>query len=108
MKELNMRMSIVLILCATAGCATISAGHAAYAKLTSAEKEDLRNCQTSIQQHQCGSNSRTVADDALATAMLGSSGGSAVCLNGLIAAYAESSDKKRWLIKNGCPRDMVE
>jgi hypothetical protein len=103
-----MRMSIVLILCATAGCATISAGHAAYAKLTAAEKEDLRNCQTSIQQHQCGNNSRTVGDDALATAMLGSSGGSAVCMNGLIAAYAESSNKKRWLIKNGCPRDMVE
>jgi hypothetical protein len=105
---MNMRVSILLVICATAGCATISAGRDGYAKLTAAEKEDLRNCENSLKQHQCGANSRTVADDALATAMLGPNGGEATCLNGLIAAYAESADKKRWLIKNGCPRDMVE
>ena len=103
-----MRLSILLACCATAGCATISAGHAAYAKLTAAEKEDLRNCESSLKQHQCGTNSRTAADDALATAMLGSGGGNAKCMNGLFTAHAESSNKKRWLIKNGCPRDMVE
>ena len=103
-----MRTFIVLFLCATAGCATISAGQKAYAKLTAAEKEDFRNCQPSLQHHQCGTNSRTVDDEALAEAILGSSGGNAVCMNGLIAAYAESRDRKKWLIKNGCPRDMVE
>ena len=103
-----MRVSILLLICATAGCATISAGRAGYAKLTAAEKEDLRNCEISLKHHQCGANSRTAADDVLATGLLGSSGGNATCMSGLIAAYAESTDKKRWLIKNGCPRDMVE
>lgn len=101
-------IGLLIAMATLLGCATTSAGHAAYERLTPPEKEDLRNCQVSLQQHQCGANSRTAGDDAFADVMLGPGAAKATCMNGLIAAYAESPDKKRWLVKNGCPRDMVE
>jgi hypothetical protein len=90
------------------GCATLDAGSKARARLSSREMEDFRVCSQPLKTNQCGRNSRTVGDDAIGSFVAGPGMGEAVCLNGLMATYADASDKKRWLIRNGCPRDMVE
>ncbi len=93
-----------------AGCTTVKAGHAAHAKLTAAEQEDLRICRKSLVEHQCGDSAKTrgSGEDAAAFMLAGERGTEIVCVNGLVAEYEKAPEKKKWLVRNGCPKDMVE
>lgn len=102
-----MRMVLMLTAIVAAGCATLQAGAAARERLTSTEMDDFRACAEPMTQMQCGAQSQTAVDDVFGRMLAGESGGDAVCLNGLMARYAEAHDKRRWLMRNGCPRDVV-
>ena len=82
-------------------------GHAARERLSAGEQEDFRICQALLVKAQCGTNSKTAGDDAVGRVLMGASMGEAVCINGLVADYSKSKKKKEWLVRHGCPRDMV-
>jgi hypothetical protein len=98
---------LIIVLALAAGCATLDAGSRARDQLSDAAREDFRRCQQALVDRQCGANSATAGDDALGAVFAGPAGAQAVCVNGLLSKYAAATDRKAWLVSNGCPRDMV-
>lgn len=91
-------VSIVVVVIAS-GCAA----YGAYGKLDEDSKADFEVCRQSISKAQCGSTS------AEASASGGSGISYAMCLNPLIEQYAAAPkpQRKAWLVRHGCPKDMV-
>jgi hypothetical protein len=79
------------------------AAFGAFGKLDAESQDDFRVCNQTISKAQCGS---TTAE---ASAPGGQGIGLPMCMNPLIEEYAATtkSQRKAWLVRHGCPKDMV-
>ena len=76
--------------------------HDAFYRLDAASKSDWEVCAESISRAQCGASSTEAAKGSLIAY--------GMCISPLVDKYAavDASERKRWLVRHGCPRDMVE
>ncbi len=88
----------MLLAALMSGCA-----HGTLSKLDSASQSDWQVCAQSVAKAQCGSTSSEAAAN-------GSTLAFAMCVSPLVDQYAATpkAQRKRWLIRHGCPSEMVE
>lgn len=84
-------IAIVVVTLTLTACAT-----AAMKKLSDAQRDDYMRCKVKVEEAQCGQTDPGDVTMAIA------------CKRPLFDAYANAPDKKKWLVRHGCPKDMVE
>lgn len=94
-----MKKAIFGIVFLVGGCAS----SAAYQRLSGQERDDFASCREYIARNKCGSDSHTAAGTgSIAVAAMWSQ-----CVNEELSKYADADDKHRFLLRAGCPRDVV-
>ena len=86
-----MKNTVAIALVFVGGCAAFSA----YDRLTPDEKDMMQRCRLKVEAAQCG----TKEEGSL---------GNSICMNQQIEPYANSSNKKKWLVRHGCPSEMLD
>ncbi len=100
MKKIASFSPLMLVALMLAGCA-----HSALSKLDTTSQSDWNVCTQSVAKAQCGSTSSEAAAGTTGTALA-----YAMCINPLVDEYAATPapQRKKWLIRHGCPTQMVE
>jgi hypothetical protein len=75
------------------GLGLVGCAHATYNRLSPDAQDDWRRCYGKIIEAQCAVHVDTF--------------GITLCSNNLLNDYAKSRATKKWLIRHGCPSEMV-